>query len=38
MHHLDGKFGNNVKVGATKEVWEQAKQEFELAETKENHE
>jgi hypothetical protein len=37
-HHLDGKFGKNVKVGAIKEVWEQAKQEFELAETKENYE
>jgi hypothetical protein len=34
MHHLDGKFGNNVKVGATKEVWEQVKQEFELAKNK----
>jgi hypothetical protein len=37
-HYLDGKFGKNVKVGAIKEVWEQAKQEFELAETKENYE
>ena len=33
-HHLDGNFGKNVKVGAIKEVWEQAKQEFELAKNK----
>jgi hypothetical protein len=33
-HHLDGKFGKNLKVGAIKEVWEQAKQEFELAKNK----